>query len=119
MERHPNHSWAIIEQQTWTMFLKDRIRYEGYKGGNHNSNSSDRHNRDNWVKVPEPCRHYNRGLCTNKACKYEHRCSYCFKFGHNVLNCRKAAADCEKKSPGGGSHQQMQGSRNSPAHAPE
>ena len=42
-----------------------------------------------------------RGKCNFGAtCKYEHRCSYCFKFGHSVLNCRKAASDRNSRNRG-------------------
>ena len=42
----------------------------------------------------EPCRCYNRGRCPFGAeCNFDHHCSYCFKFGHTVLNCRKLIVD--------------------------
>ena len=99
MERHPSRSWAIIQQQAWTMFLKGKIRYDNQRGVNHNYHGGgDRNSGGGKAKISEPCRRYNRGLCTNKFCKYEHRCSYCFKFGHTVLNCRRAAADRERRN---------------------
>lgn len=39
----------------------------------------------------EPCRNYNRGRCDyGKACKFDHKCSICGKFGHGasvVVSC--------------------------------
>ena len=49
------------------------------------------------------CRRFNRGRCTfGKTCRYEHRCTYCFKFGHGFHNCRKAAADRKEKEAAAG-----------------
>lgn len=37
----------------------------------------------------EPCRNYNKGKCSyGAACRFDHRCSKCGKYGHNALNCR-------------------------------
>ena len=41
MERHPSHSWGVILQQAWTMFLKDCNNHgtnqRGYGNNFHNS----------------------------------------------------------------------------------
>ena len=57
---------------------------------------------DTTVKVSEPCRSFNRGKCNfGSNCKYEHRYSYCYKYGHGAVNCRKAQGDRgNKKSHG-------------------
>ena len=90
MSRFPQRSWAIILQQAWSMRLKDRVvnrLNNSSPGGNGYSGSSR-------TRVNDPCRRFNRGRCNfGSSCKYEHRCSYCFKFGHSTLNCRKAQAD--------------------------
>ena len=45
-------------------------------------------------KVNEPCHKFNKGKCKfGNSCHYEHHCSYCYKFGHNVLSCHKLTAD--------------------------
>lgn len=37
----------------------------------------------------EPCRNFNRGKCDyGKACKFDHKCSICGKFGHGAFSCR-------------------------------
>lgn len=47
------------------------------KGGNPNKSKK------------EPCRNFNKGKCTyGAACRFDHRCSKCGKYGHNAVNCR-------------------------------
>ena len=69
-------------------------------------------------KVNEPCRRFNRGKCNYGAnCRYKHRCSYCFKFGHTLLNCRKAISDRDRKPGGGGGgdhHRNDKNDKNNP-----
>ena len=61
-----------------------RTPHKGGQGGNRE-------------KIHELCKQYNRGHCKFGAnCKFEHKCSYCNKFGHTVLVCRKLIADKER-----------------------
>ena len=86
MAKHPGRNWGIILQQAWALRFRDRPNYSnppkaqhGSKGNSHNGN---------FKGMDEPCRHYNKGRCPfGSGCRYDHRCSYCFKFGHSVLNC--------------------------------
>ena len=97
LSKNPQRSWAIILQQSWSMRLKDQIVNDYGKRGMVLSDWMDR------VRISEPCRRFNRGKCTyGSNCKYDHKCSYCFKFGHNVHVCRKASADRADKSRNGG-----------------
>ena len=100
MGRNPNRSWAMILQQAWSLRLRDRLSAQQYNTHNTYPSSNNR------AKVPEPCRRFNRGRCNfGSNCRYEHRCGYCFKFGHAVLTCRKAASDkVDKGSSPGNSH---------------
>ena len=92
MARNPDRNWGIILQQAWSLCLKDRIS----PSASVSSNQHAQQNGNNGDKVREPCKRYNKGRCSfGTTCRYEHRCSYCFKFGHTVLNCRKLAADRE------------------------
>ena len=87
MLKFPHRSWAMILQQAWTLRLKDRLSI----GFNHSNNASGVHGQG---KISEPCRRFNRGKCNfGTSCKYDHKCSYCFKFGHGAVNCRKAMSD--------------------------
>ena len=89
MAKFPHRSWAMILQQAWSLRLRDRIM-----AGQIFGNSASTSGFSNCSKVSEPCRRFNRGKCNFGAtCKYEHHCSYCFKFGHGVLQCRKAQND--------------------------
>ena len=43
-------------------------------------------------KQNDACRRFNRGKCNlGTNCRYDHKCSYCNKFGHGSLHCRKAS----------------------------
>ena len=99
MSKHPARNWSVILQQAWSMKLRDRLyKAADYQqnGGTTSKSGSGSFNH-NHRKGGEPCRHYNRGRCKFGAtCKYKHRCSYCNKYGHGFINCRKANADRQK-----------------------
>ena len=93
--KHPERSWSVILQQTWSMRLKDclasnfngnnsRSGYSPKNGGGGPSNHGG--NGQGKVKINDPCRRFNRGYCKFGAnCRYEHHCLYCLKFGHTIL----------------------------------
>ena len=90
-KHHPFRSWAVILQQAWSMFLKDQVTAGFNSKNGNNSNGSGARRR--------LCFDFNRGSCSfGKKCKFNHRCSFCNKFGHGAHNCRKAGV-------GGGKHQ--------------
>ena len=83
---HPHRNWSTILQQAWSMYLKDKINHQGFQNG----------------KKPNPrrrlCFDFNKGICEyGQRCKFDHRCSFCEKYGHGAYNCRKA-----KKNGGSG-----------------
>ena len=92
MSKHPQRNWSIILSQAWSMRLKDRLhRNSDNVWTPNNANHKTGNNRS------EPCHRFNRGKCSyGPKCKYEHRCNYCFKMGHSIVNCRKLQADREK-----------------------
>ena len=101
LSRHPMRSWAVILQHAWNLKMKDRIGHgqhhdhREHKVGN-NLNFPEKGNKS---KQAEACRRYNRGHCNFGAnCRYEHKCSYCSKFGHGILGCRKLGADRDNKA---------------------
>ena len=110
LRKHPERSWVVILQQAWSMYLKDRLLKSDNHGftGYHNSHHSPKPSgvmSGNFgnvkSKINEPCRCYNKGHCKfGTSCNFEHRCSYCFKFGHYVLICCKLAADRENNQKG-------------------
>ena len=87
MARHPNRNWGVILQQAWSMFLKDKVsQFSGGRGGSHSNNGQ-----GNSGVRRRLCFDFNAGNCTfGKKCKFDHRCSFCNKFGHGSYNCRKA-----------------------------
>ena len=64
------------------MYLKDKVQHAGgFQKGNGGFNGTRR----------KLCFDYNRGQCTfGKRCKFDHRCSFCNKFGHGAHICQKA-----------------------------
>ena len=102
MARNPMRSWSMILQQAWSLRLKDRIMSTNNWANSYPKNNAPNHQQS---RSTEPCRRFNRGRCNFGAnCKFEHRCSYCFKFGHGSVNCRKAQGDREnrdRRSQGG------------------
>ena len=87
----PQRSWAVILQQAWAMYLKDRISQRFENG-----------NRPGARKINEICRRFNKGKCPNgNSCKYEHRCEVkeCGKYGHGAHICQK-----RNKNGNGGNH---------------
>ena len=87
MSRNPSRNWSLILQQSWALRLRDRLSSNQF--GNFNNNGGNNRSKNN-----EPCRRFNRGHCNfGSNCRYEHRCTYCGKFGHGAVNCRKAIAD--------------------------
>ena len=92
MGRNLHRSWAIILQQAWSLRLHDRL-FTGHSQ-NHSTGTPGGMGGSNRNKINEPCRCFNRGKCNfGTGCKFDHRCSYCLKFGHGVLHCRKANGD--------------------------
>ena len=90
MARHPEQSWAIILQQAWSMRLRERLHF------NHNNNTPGA-NKNHKSRLGEVCRRYNRGRCSyGTSCRYEHRCSFCNKFGHPLIHCRRAQNDRDR-----------------------
>ena len=92
MARFPQRSWAIILQQAWSLRLRDRIHGNSWNGSSSSGGSS--HGNMSRARVNEPCRRFKKGKCNfGNNCKYNHKCTYCKKFGHSVLSCRKAVSD--------------------------
>ena len=114
--RHLDHNWSAILQQAWSMKLRDRIgARESQFTQPYLQNTPIVHNSTgNKNKSPyEYCKRFNRGKCDlGSACKYEHKCLYCNKFGHGLVVCCKLIYDKEKAgkhdSPGKNSSPQKQ-----------
>ena len=96
---HPDLSWAIILQQAWSIRLRDRLSYsDSHTSGSHsNATNSYQNTFHKGGKSNDYCRRFNKGKCNlGKECAFKHRCSYCGKFGHGVIVCRKLIFDKEK-----------------------
>ena len=95
MSKYPTRSWSIILQQAWNLRLRDKLKFEQSGTAAHTSMKG---------VLPRSgvsqdyCKRYNKGCCTfGQSCHYEHRCYYCGKYGHGVINCRQLKADREVK----------------------
>ena len=94
MSKHPGHSWAILLQQSWSMRLQEKIRGTEFHQQFSSNKNARRSGSFEKKGNGELCRKFNRGKCTfGPSCKFEHRCSYCFKFRHAAIHCRKAIPD--------------------------
>ena len=82
LSNFPQRSWAVILQQAWTMYLKDKIQWDENRNGAGGGHPK--------FKSNETCQRYNKGKCNNgAACKYQHKCDECGKFGHGAHICHK------------------------------
>ena len=118
MARNPLRSWAMILQQAWSLRLRDRLSSSSWANTMNSGGSYNKTNNNNFNKN-EPCRRFNRGKCNfGPTCRYEHKCSYCFKFGHGMLTCRKAQADRERKTPIAGGESHFKQEKSTLNHAP-
>ena len=82
---HPHRSWSTILQQVWTMCMRDKVTTPNHH--NHGSGPSGAGGNAR-RKI---CFNFNKGICTfGQRCKFDHKCSFCKKFGHGAFNCRKA-----------------------------
>ena len=82
MSKFPAHNWGVILQQA----LAFKMRPTSI----HRSNSDRNEGQRNKSKR-DVCWKFNSGKCTDGlSCKFDHRCAFCFKFGHGSHNCRKA-----------------------------
>ena len=100
LSRHPNRSWAIILQQAWSLCLRDQISKGTETPGHHHQQHSQNGGKQKGggPSSSDYCKRFNRGKCNlGKGCRYEHRCSYCNKFGHGVVVCRKLIFNRENK----------------------
>ena len=80
-KHHLTRSRAVILQQAWSMYLKDKVNHQGNGQGNRQGQGSQVRRK--------LCFDFNRGECTyGQRCKFDHRCSFCNKFGHGAFNCR-------------------------------
>ena len=92
MSRYPlQRSWAIILQQAWSMFLKDKVsNTPGQNFSRQGSGRNGQNGQGGSVKR-KLCFDFNLEICNfGSRCKFDHRCSFCDKYGHGSYNCRKA-----------------------------
>ena len=81
ISKKTQRTWSVILQQAWSMCLKDRVKDFSFNQGKGSSSGSSKN---------DYCRRFQEGKCHDGlACKYEHRCAICNKFGHGAHICRK------------------------------
>ena len=80
MAKYPQRSWKIINNQLWSLAMRDPIRTQNQN----NSIGKKKDWRDNC------CWRYNRNKCNRaSSCRYDHRCSSCGSYSHILLNCHQ------------------------------
>ena len=76
------------------MHLKNRINRNDNNHGYLHGNTSNNNSTPGRARAIKSYHRFNRGRCNfGSGCRYEHHCSYCLKFGHGAVNCRKTALD--------------------------
>ena len=79
MAQRPYRSWAKIHTQLWSTAMRNP-----FPSHNGNSNSQKKKEKDNI------CWKFNRNRCRDgEKCRFEHRCSYCFSYGHPAVSCNR------------------------------
>ena len=88
MSQKPWRSWAKTYVQGWNLAMRDPIvRTQG--------NTNMKGKRD-WRD--DCCWRFNKNRCREGSnCHFDHRCTYCGRWGHGYFNCRK-----RKKASGSG-----------------
>ena len=95
LSKYPNRSWAIILQQSWSLRLQDRLRHSDFTDRFRHGKTKQFHGGPSkaFGSTNETCHKFNRGKCNFGASyNYNHRCSYCNKFGHLSINCLRVIA---------------------------
>ena len=88
MDSKPHRSWAKVYTQMWNITLNEPLKKINENSSYNNGNS--KHNNATHKKKDTYCWKYNKSTCTyGRACKFEHKCSYCGIAGHPVTNCHK------------------------------
>lgn len=79
VERNPGRTWAKKHQDTWSNHVRDQKTSSSPPG-------------TEFKKKKPPCKFFNRpgGCKRGRNCDHDHKCSYCFKFGHGRHECFKA-----------------------------
>ena len=69
------------------MYLRDRVNATP-SHGQHNGNG--KQGNATGTSQRKLCFDFNRGECTfGQHCHFDHHCSFCNKFGHSAMTCRK------------------------------
>ena len=90
LSQHPEHSWAVILQQAWSMYLKDQIQGAGSDSGQGSVNHHQSAMAGGKVKSKKLCFDFNAGNCMyGQRCHFEHRCGVCGKYRHGTYNCHR------------------------------
>ena len=102
MSQNPYRSWSKTYNQLWNLAICTPIQKSTGNGqtSSHNNLWQNRNSHEQCPKngngnglgkkINRPCWRFNKNIqCSADTCDYEHKCSYCGKFGHSVLNCHK------------------------------
>lgn len=82
MDTFPRRNWGIIHS---TMWQKMKLKLNQF--GSLSLASSDKTGQPRKGKM-DLCWKFNREHCSNSGCRFEHRCSYCYKTNHNFNSCK-------------------------------
>ena len=97
MAKNPQRSWRKINNQLWSLAMRDPINTRGnsssnYYNSNNSSSSQNNHSRKSSGDFRDNCCwKFNKNKCnrSKSECRFEHRCSLCGSYSHILLNCPK------------------------------
>ena len=96
LERHPERNWGVILQKAWALYLRTRL-----SGSASNYDRNPNRYQDQQNKKRKICYRFNRGNCTyGFNCKFDHKCSFCYKTGHGSHICRRASVQEKERETG-------------------
>ena len=99
MAANPTRKWSKTYTQMWNLNLCEPLTKVGGTSGAFGKNNSSTPG----GKPDGICWRYNKNKCKyGDQCRYEHRCSYCFKLGHPATKCYKKNGNNSKGKMTGG-----------------
>ena len=105
--KHPERSWKKINNQLWSLAMRDPISHR-----NNNYNSSNNSNFRSESRDPRDhyCWRFNKGTCKQSAteCRFEHKCAICNGSSHGKINCYKRKRSMGEGNSSNGNQPQNQ-----------
>ena len=115
MAFNPGRSWAKTYTQDWNLCMRELIirnptsNFQGRSSGGVPGGYNNEHNRSQQSKSSngfqrsrkaDYCWDFNKGVCSNKHCKWINKCKYCDSPDHGIHVCPKLDKKGKRSSSG-------------------